>query len=150
MPTLDATVEAVLDSVIEAIRAETDETGSLAGVKSVVRGDRARPMPDLPSVWVVPQNADFRQETYGEETWEMPISIAALVKSDQPAEGAKLSQRLTARARAAAIKVRRDVDGAAITDITSSTFDPTARSSERNRTLFWTEATITVIFTVVE
>lgn len=148
MKNLDESVEDIIDAVVGAIRDELSG-GELSDVQDVVRGDRARPMPKLPAVWVVPQPARFNQETYGdEETWSMPISIAALVKSDDPDTGGRLAQSISARARAAALPARPvNVD---ITDVRSETFDPTARSSERNRNLFWCEAVIRVTFTVDE
>lgn len=149
--TLSESVEAILDSIIEAIQqavnASRTRREGLGTVKSVVRGDRARPMPELPSVWVVPQPAQFQQQTFGdEETWSMPVAVAALVKSDDPEVGGKTAQRIAAEARAAALKAR--AEDVAITDVLSESFDPTARSSERNRSLFWTDATIKVVFTV--
>lgn len=149
--TLSDSVEAILDAILAAIQAEVDDVGSplnLEGVASVVRGDRARPMPDLPSVWVVPQPATFEQQTYDEEAWSMPVSIAALVKDDDPAPGGMKAQRVAALARSAALAARDGIVGAEVTDIRSESFDPTARSSERNRTLYWTDATIRVTFTV--
>lgn len=149
MATLDQAVEDILTEIVESITAETDATGSLSEVVSVVRGDRARPMPALPAVWVVPQSAKFVQAEFGEqEEWFMPVSIAALVKDDNPDTGGRLAQSITARARAAALNSRPA--GVAVIDVRSDTFDPTARSSEQNRTLFWTEATIRVTFTVDE
>jgi hypothetical protein len=152
MATLDVNVEAIIDAIVGAIEAETESGGTLPDVRSVVRGDRARPMPNLPSVWVVPQLAQMIRGHYGDEDWTLPISIAALVKGDTPAEAGRDSQRIAALARSAALRARdvANADGAAVTDIVSTSFDPTARSSERNRTLFWTEATISVTFTVTE
>lgn len=146
-------VEAVIDGIVAAILAEVAAPGSLiADVKSVVRGDRARPMPDLPSVWVVPAQATNEGATYVEEHWSLPVSIAALVQGDTPAEGGRASQRIAAHARKAALgaAAAMEADGAEVTDIVSTSFDPTARTSERNRTLFWSEAVVTVTFTVSE
>lgn len=151
MSTLDVSVEVILDAIVEAVEAEVGG-GTLSEVKSVVRGDRARPMPPLPSVWIVPQVATQDEATYGEETWTLPVSVSALVKGDSPAEAGRSSQRFTALARTAALgaEAAMEAAGAEVTMIRSTTFDPTARSSERNRNLFWTEATVAVTFTVRE
>lgn len=143
MSSLSDSVEDILDAIVLAV-----QESSIEGVKSVVRGDRSRPMPELPSVWVVPQPAQFAQAEYDSETWTMPVTLAALVKGDDPVVAGKLSQRISADARAAALSSQSGMNEADVTDIVSDTFDPTARSSERNRTLFWTEATVRVIFTV--
>lgn len=152
MARLDESIEDVIDTVVAAVLAKTAVNESLDGVKSVVRGDRARPMPELPAVWIVPQPARMIRETYEDETWSLPLSLAALVKGDTPADAGRESQRITALARSAALqaKAAAEAAGAAVTDIVSTSFDPTARSSERNRNLFWTEAVVTVTFTVTE
>lgn len=150
---LAVSVEAITDAIVASVEALVAEPSSpIADVKSVVRGDRARPMPDLPSVWVVPGVAQMEQATYDDETWSLPVSIAALVQGDTPESAGRDSQRIAAHARRAALhaKAAAQADGAAITDIVSTSFDPTARTSERNRTLFWSEAVVTVTFTVDE
>jgi hypothetical protein len=144
---LDESVEKIIDAVVAAIEAHA----SLAEVESVVRGDRARPMPALPSIWVVPQAARMTRGMYGDETWELPLSLAGLVKDDDPVQGGKDSQRLTALARSAALELMpAGIDTVDVTDITSRSFDPTARSSETNRTLYWTESVVVVSFAVTE
>lgn len=145
MGTLDETLEAVIDGAVAAV-----EEAALTGVKAVVRGDRARPMPALPAIWIVPQLARQTRDQYDDETWELPLSVAGLVKGDDPAEAGRESQRLTAQARKAVLDARASMRaaGAAVTDVTSVSFDPAARSAERNRTLFWTEAVVMVSFTV--
>lgn len=150
MTTLDVSVELIIDMIVQAIMGETGG-GTLSDVVTVVRGDRARPMPVLPAVWIVPQPAQMDRMTYDDETWVMPISIAALVKGDDPADAGRDSQRITALARSAALSVKLlGIPGVSLVDIVSVSFDPTARSNERNRTLFWTEAVINVTFTVTE
>jgi len=103
----------------------------------------------LPAVWVVPQPAQFVQATYGEvEDWSMLVSLAALVKSDDPVTGSRVALNFASRARKPALTARPvDVD---IVDVRSETFDPLARQNERNRELFWTDATVRVTFTVLE
>ena len=151
MAALEDVVESILDGIVAAITAASEETGGgLDEVRTVVRGDRARPMPTLPAVWVVPQPAQMALAEYGgEESWVMDVSIAALVKGDDPTEASLKAQRLAARARKAALDVgNEDIEG--LLDIVSRTFDPHARRSEANRALHWTEATVRVSFTVDE
>lgn len=153
MAELAESVEAITDAIVAAVQAMVAEGGSpIADVKSVVRGDRARPMPDLPSVWIVPDTAQMEQATYGEETWSLPVSVAALVQGDTPATAGRDSQRIAAHARRAALHAKEAAQtaGAEVTDIVSESFDPTARTSERNRLLFWSEAVVRVTFTVIE
>jgi hypothetical protein len=98
MADLSDSIETIIDSVVDAVKAEMGG-GTLSDVKTVIRGDRARPMPEMPAVWIVPQAAQQRAETYGEETWELPLSIAALVKGADPAEAGKAAQRITSLAQ---------------------------------------------------
>lgn len=150
MATLSDAVEDILDAIVAAITAASNETGGgLDEVVTVVRGDRARPMPALPAVWVLPQPAQADQAEYGdEESWVMRVSIAALVKATDPAEGGKAAQRVASRAAVVAKSIRSTV--ACVIDTRMDSFDPTARSSERNRNLFWTDATVRVTFTATD
>jgi hypothetical protein len=146
LTTLDTAVERILDAIRDAIVAASNETGGgLDEVASVVLGDRARPMPDLPAVWVIPQVAQYEQTEYGDsETWTLDVSIAALVSSDDPEEGAAKARTLAARARGAALTIRGSLDE--LVDVTSRTYDPHPRRSEENRNLHWTDATVRVTF----
>jgi hypothetical protein len=141
MAQLDVMVEAIIDATVASV-----EEAALEGVKEVVRGDRARPMPNLPCIWVVAQRANMVRGTYGVEDWVLPLSIAALVKGDQPEEASKLSQKLAAQARSAVLQM--EIEDTDVTDVVSSSFEPTDRS--KDRALFWTEAVVTVTFTVTE
>ena len=151
MASLDESLAAIMVAAQEAVELEVGG-GTLSEVKAVVAGRSARPMPALPCIWLVPQPASFSQDSYGEETWVLPLSIAALVKGDDPPTAEATSRRLTALARRAVLRseVQMEVAGAQVTKIASSTFDPIARSTERNRTLFWTEAVVNITFTVIE
>jgi hypothetical protein len=70
----------------------------------------------------VPQFAQMTQGHYDDEDWALPVSIAALVKGDTPAEAGRDSQRIAAAARGAALgaKTAANADGAEITDIVST------------------------------
>lgn len=148
---LHESVEAILDAIVAAIEAATAVPGSgLEDVKSVVRGERARPMPLMPAVWVVPQPAEATQSTYGnEEAWRMPVALAALVKADDAETGTRTAQRIAARAAGVAKAIHADpsLDGCEV-DVRMRAFDGAARSTESNRNLFWTDATIVVTFVV--
>jgi hypothetical protein len=54
---LEDALEAILDAMVAAISEGVAPEQPLAEVESVVRGDRARPMPKLPAIWVVPEPA---------------------------------------------------------------------------------------------
>lgn len=143
MSDLATSIDDILSAIVEALTDATEANGVLEGIETVVRGASSRPMPKMPSIWVVPDQAVFEQRSYGGETWTLPITLAALVKGE-PAEAAPASQAFAAKARAVALAARPDDIN--VIDVVSSTFDPNAHSSEANRSLFWTEATVVVSF----
>jgi hypothetical protein len=142
------------DAIVAAIASALEDWATqgmpLSDVRSVVRGDRSRPMPALPAIWVVPEAATQEGGTFGDpETWVMPVTLAALVKSDDPETGGRECARLAADARKAVLSDRR-LGLEYVVDTVSTTFDGAARSSERNRNLFWADATVRVRFGVEE
>ena len=151
---LDEAVEAILDEIVEIIRDASEESSppsiDLSEVRTVVRGDRARPQPVMPAIWVVPEPAVADHTTHGlAEAWTMAVTIAALVSSDDPEQGARDAVRLAARARSSVLRNRR-LTLAYVQDIVSTRFDAAARTSERNRNLHWADATVTVRFKIWE
>jgi hypothetical protein len=148
--TLADAVEAILEGLRQRLDDATAPAGRLAGIAAVVRGDRARPMPANPSLWIVPEPATADHTTHGlAEAWTLPITLAALVSNDDPEEGGKDCVRYAALARQEALR-GRDLGLAYVADIVSTRFDAAARSSERNRNLHWADATVTVRFKVWE
>lgn len=147
MTDLATSIEGILDAIETALEAAIATGEALDGVKTIVRGAVARPQPPMPAIWIVPEPAIFQQAEYGSETWSLPVTLAALVKGADPKAAARSSQTFAAKARGVALAARPATgSGIALTDIVSQTFDPTAHSSESNRSLFWTEATILVTF----
>lgn len=140
---LDQAVEQILDAVASAVASDP----RLAEVRTVVRGDRARPMPQLPAVWVVPEPGTQAAETYGaEESWTLPVSLAALVRADDPERGGRDAARLAALARSAVLAVPR-LGLPFVVEVRSTRIDLAARS-ERNQNLFWADVTVQVSFVV--
>lgn len=146
MTDLATSIEGILDAIVAALEAEAVTDGVLDGIEKVIRGPAARPLPAMPALWMIPDQATFQQAAYGVETWSLPVTIAALVKGTDPAAAAADSQRFAAKARGVALAARPTDASIELTDIVSQTFDPTAHSSEANRTLFWTEVTVLVTF----
>lgn len=145
---LHVAIESILDGMVAAVEAAVaDPEHELAaeGIGQVVRGDRVRGGPTPPAIWIVPRRAVFTQSSYGNERWKLPVDIAGLTRSDQPPSGSIAAQRLTALARLVCLNATIDpaVD---LIDITSETFDPTARTDERNKALTWCYASVLVTF----
>jgi hypothetical protein len=150
---LEDAIEEIIDAMIAAIddaRQESDSDAPLAAVQKVIRGNRTRPMPDLPAIWVVPQVAVNAQTSPGlAEVWTMPVTIAAMVKDDDPDDGSRLAARLAARARSVVLGGRRlGLDY--VNDVVSTNLNPVAVHGNRNRNIHATDATVTVRFLVRE
>ena len=152
---LEDAVEEILDAMVSVLEAATESESSppavdLSEVATVVRGDRARPQPRNPSLWVFPGLAVADHTTHGlAEAWTMPVTLAALVSSDDPEQGARDCVRLAARARRCVLR-DRDLALAYVQDVVSTRLDPGARTSERNRNLHWADAIVTVRFKIWE
>lgn len=147
---LEDAIEAILDAMVEILDDARTSGGELAEVVAVVRGDRTRPMPKMPALWLVPEPATNSDTSPGlAESWSMPVRIAALVKSDDPAEAGRDCVKLAARARRLVLGVRR-LGLAYVNDVTSTAFDAAARHGDPNRNLFWADATVTVRFRIRE
>lgn len=147
--TLSESIEAILDAMVAAIEAETDPSDTLEEVKEVVRGERARPQPKMPAVWVVPEPARNTQTTQGlAEAWTMAVHIAALVKDDDQVRGQKLASQLAAKARAAVLAPEagggRRLGLAYVNDIVSVSFDPFGNRGPENKILHWGDAVVQV------
>lgn len=149
MATLDVAVEEILDDIVAVIEAAANETGGgLNEVQTVIRGAASRPLPVMPAVWVIAQSAQYEQTDYGnDENWTLDVTLAALVKSDDPAEGARTAQRVAARAKAAVLTIRHPRTRDYIVDVTARSYDPNARRGQRDPSIFWTDATVRVSFT---
>lgn len=124
---LDEAIDIILDQVMELLKEEIAPGCLLEGVKSIVRGDRYKTPPPLPSVWVFADVATASHPPAAiHETWELPILLVSVIKNDIPEDGYRLATRLAARARSAIMKHRtldrRDV----VQDVRSIRFEPSA------------------------
>jgi len=152
MANLAESIEDIVDAILGTLEDARQGAGLLVdeALKQVVRGSVTRGVPTPPALWVVPRAAQFSQDEYGLETWTMPVDIAAVVKSDDPDEGAAAANRLAALGLVIALTARPRITVADIIDIVSQSFDPTAHSNEANKTLLWTYATLRATFTVTQ
>lgn len=149
---LETAVEAILDALVARVTAATVPGQPLDAVRSVIRGDRARSLPELPSIWIVPETAvtatAARDGGRGiAETWSLSVRVAALVSSDDPMIASRECVRLAARARTEILRDRR-LGLAYVADTTSTEFQPAAPSE--NNVLHWAAATVTVRFSTRE
>ena len=151
--TLADALDGILEAVRERLQAAAVPGGRLEEVKDVVRGDRARPQPRMPALWIVPEPAVVPNDTTPglAESWQLPLRLAALVKDDDPDEGARAAVRLAAEARSVALGgSSRRLGLPYVNDIVSTRFDAAVRRGGQNRNLHWADATVTVRFRIRE
>lgn len=122
---LDEAFEAIIDSITNMLIAATGGGGLLEEVRAVVRGDRARPRPDVPAVWIFAETANPEHNpTTIQESWSLPVVLAAIVKSEEPEEGYRTASSLAARARSVVLKDRTLGLRQVVQDTRSGRFEP--------------------------
>lgn len=122
---LDEAFEAIIDSITNMLIVASGGGGLLEGVRAVVRGDRARPRPDVPAIWVFAEmvNPEHNPTTI-QESWSLPVVLAAIVKSEDPEEGYRMASSLAARARSVVLKDRTLGLRQVVQDTRSGRFEP--------------------------
>lgn len=147
---LDVALNQIIDAVVERLgSASEDEESPLHGV-NIVRGDRSRPRPQTPALWVFAETAQPEHNPRAlAETWELPIVITPIIKSDDPEDGYRQATTLAAQARSAVI-AGRDLDlRDFVQDVRSGRFEASA-PWHRRETLYSAVAQVRVIFTILE
>lgn len=137
----------IMDSVVRILKADEN----LTDVKEVIRGDRARPTPYTPCLWVFGETAQADNVyTALQERWTLPVALVAVISSYEPEQAYQQATGLAARARSAVIKHRRLLgeDGNSITavqDVRSGRFEPSA-PWHKEKNLYSAVAVMNVIF----
>lgn len=119
--------DAIMDSIVRELKDSTE-----IEVEEVLRGDRSRPVPTAPMLWVIGEAAQA-DNTYTtlQERWILPVAIGAVVSSYDAETGYQEASLLAAKARAVIVKNRRlkDADGKpleAVQDVRGGRFEPSA------------------------
>lgn len=146
---LNDALDNILDAVVEKLNAANVFGGLLHGTECIVRGDRARPQPPAPALFVYTETAR-NEHTHRamHETWTLPVILVAVVKDDEPEEGYREATSLAARARSVAIENRR-LDLEYVQDVSSSRFEASAPWMREGQ-MFFSLAVIDVRFVVLE
>lgn len=120
--------------------------------ESVIKGDRARPHPELPAVWVFGGAASADSTSHGlAEIWSYPITVAGLVKNEDPLVGYDEATDLAARAVQVLLTKERRLGLKFVADVTAINFDPSSsQNSDDKRSLFWASGDINVRFRRLE
>jgi len=143
-------IEGVLDGIISLLSAQKTPTGRLPGVSQIVRGDRARPNPIIPAIWVypdamTPSNANVTLQ----EQWVMPILLVSVIKNANPELGYKEATSLAATARSIILKDRTLGSRPYVQDTESGRFEPSG-PWYRDGQLFSAVAVVEVTFRILE
>lgn len=150
MARLDQAYEAIIDSIHASIEAEIVTGGMLSDVREVVRGDRARPRPNTPTIWIFGESATpSNQSTAIKEKWEMPVSLVAIYESNDAEEGYREASRLAALSRSVVLRDRALGLRNIVQDVVSGRFDPSAPHFRKGN-LFSSAAQVVVSFFTFE
>lgn len=143
---LEDALEGILDGVVEAIRT----TRTLDSVKSIVRGDKSRPAPSTPAVWVrgLQARPDHTRRSYA-EVWVFDVLLLAMIKNEDPEKGYREANALAARARSAVLRDPTLKRRKYIQDVRSGVFEPSGPDM-RNESLAAATAIIQVHFVILE
>jgi hypothetical protein len=148
---LDAALMAIMDAhktILKDAIAETD--GGLESVRTLVMGDRARPRPDPPALWVMPMRARANHTSHGlAETWSLPVALIAVVLNDNPTTGHRDAMALAARGRKAILQYR-NLGLGYVVDVVSTEFHPTREQADFANNAFAATSVHTVTFNVLE
>lgn len=147
---LDEALEDIIDAVVDVLQKEVKEEGDLEGVETIVRGDRTRPAPRPPTIWVRCLDAipNHERRSYA-EMWALDVLLIAVVKSDDPEEGYRKATALAARARSVVLKDRSLGLRGFVQDVRSGRFEPSGPDLQ-NDTLIAASAVVQVHFTILE
>ena len=147
---LDQAINLILDAIVGAIEAEVTEGGLLEEVKTVIRGDKTRPKPEPPSVFVFTDvaRAEASPRTLAEQ-WRLPVILVVTVKDDDPEGGYRLATELTAKARSVVLRDRSLGLRRFVQDTKSLRFEAGGPNSQQG-SLHGAAATVEVLFTILE
>ena len=142
-------IDQILDAMQETLTA-AKFSGILSDVNTIVLGDRARPHPELPSLWVFAAPALNEHTSHGlAETWSMPVNLVALRNDEVPEQGFRATADLAARANKIIVS-QRDLGLGFVVDVTSTRFEPTREQTLDHLVIYAAAATVTVKFNVFD
>lgn len=126
----DEAYEEILYAYNKILTEATEQGGLLEGVKSIIRGDRSRPTPKAPAIWIFPQTSVQNQTMSIKEDWDLPIQLIAIVKNTDPVLGYYESFKLASKARSVILQNRK-LGLKFVSDTISKSFSPTDAPNNR-------------------
>lgn len=147
---LNEALEQCLTAIVERLENAAGEGQPLGKVRNVIRGDRSRPNPEAPALWVRGLTATPTHEQRSmAEKWQAEYIIIAIVKSMKPEEGYQQATELAAKARTEVLKDRTLGKRDFVQDVRSGQFEQSGPDMQ-NDTLFAATAVIQVHFLTLE
>ena len=147
---LHEALEEILDNIVSLLEDENGKAKELGLKVQIVRGDRSRPAPRPPTVWVrgMPAVPDHTQRTYAEK-WTLPILLLGMIQNTDPEKGYKEATELAARARSIVLGDRTLNNRAFVQDVRSGRFEMSGPATQRDD-LFAATAMVDVVFVILE
>ena len=147
---LDEAYDAIVDAIVAKLELAKEPGGLLEGTESIVRGDRARPRPPTPALWVFAETATPEHSpTTIQERWQLPVVLAAIFKTDDPELGYKEASRMAARARSVILKDRTLGLRPVVQDTRTSRYEPSGPWHNEGQ-LYGAVAVLQVTFRIKE
>ncbi|SDG74061.1 hypothetical protein SAMN04489735_100257 [Aneurinibacillus thermoaerophilus] len=126
---LGKAVVQIQEKVEEILKNENREGGRLEGVKDIISWVYHKGKPSHPAIWIIPQDPTPTTVALANKRyWEQIFSIASLVKSNDPVEGAKQATLLAGEARDILIQSKR-LGLSYVQDVTDLSFSPSNNSN---------------------
>lgn len=147
---LDEALEGIMEGIGGTLDQNRGPGNDLEGVKTLVIGDRSRPAPTTPAIWVrgLTASCDHSQRSYAEK-WQVNILVLAIIKNANPEDGYREATALAAKARSVILKDRTLGNRKYIQDVRSGNFEMGGPNMQ-NESLFAATATIQVHFVILE
>ena len=143
---LDEALNGILEASADLLREAAVVKGLLEGVTTVVRGDRARPTPRPPSIWIYPEGATPNHRAMSiREEWDLSLILVAQVQNDNPDEGYQQVTALAAKARSVMLRDRTLGMPELVRDVKSGRFEPSG-PWHREGNMFGAGAVVVVTF----
>jgi hypothetical protein len=97
-----------IQEAIKTILEQEKESGYLTEVETVIRGDRARPKPPTPVVWLFINNATPESSTLSlVQSWGLTVTLSVVYKSDDPSRGFFKATEIATKAREVILRNRK-------------------------------------------
>ncbi|GLB58675.1 hypothetical protein [Cytobacillus sp. NCCP-133] len=101
-------LEEIQEKIKSILEQETLPEGYLQDVETVIRGDRARPKPATPVIWLFTNSVSPEGKTLGlTQDNGFSITLSVVYKNDDPSKGFSMASDIALRAREVILRDRK-------------------------------------------